>query len=90
MVSHPETGSDSTIGSDRDSGHDRYDTWLPMCQVSSPQVPHGKYFHAKCRHMIRPFASKYVKFRLSQNSMKFDYVPRFREMNSTVWSASSS
>ena len=24
MVSHPETGSDSPIGSDRDSGHDKY------------------------------------------------------------------
>ena len=24
MVSHPETGSDSPIGSDRDRGHDKF------------------------------------------------------------------
>ena len=61
-----------------------------MCQVSFPLVPHGMCPHAKCHHMIRPLASKYVKFRLSRNSTKFDCVPRFRETNSTAWSVSSS
>ena len=27
MVSHPETSSDSPIGSDRDRGHDRHSYW---------------------------------------------------------------
>ena len=35
-------------------------------------------------------ALNFVKIRLSQNSTKFDWVTRFREMNSTVKSVSSS
>ena len=37
-----------------------------------------------------PIASNFVKIQLSQNSTKFDWVTRFREMNSTVKSVSSS
>ena len=37
-----------------------------------------------------PNVSKNVKFQLSHNPMKFDRVTRFREMNSTVKSVSSS
>ena len=35
-------------------------------------------------------ASNFVKIQLSQNSTKFDWVTRFREMNSTVKSVLSS
>ena len=35
-------------------------------------------------------ASNFVNIRLSQNSMKFDLVTRFRETNSTVKSISLS
>ena len=35
-------------------------------------------------------ALNFVKIRLSRNSMKFDWVTRFREMNSTVKSVLSS
>ena len=37
-----------------------------------------------------PVASNFVKIQLFQNSMKFDWVTRFREANSTVKSVSSS
>ena len=47
--------------------------------------PHG---HAMCHLTLD--ASKGVKFRLSQNLTKFDWVTRFREMNSRVKSVSSS
>ena len=49
------------------------------CQVSSPLVPHGLHLHAMCRHLICPFASKYMKSLQFWNSTKFDCVPRFRE-----------
>ena len=39
---------------------------------------------------LMPIASNFVKIRLSQNSMKFDWVTRFHETNSTVKSVSSS
>ena len=35
-------------------------------------------------------ASNFVKIQLSQNSMKFDWVTRFRETNLTAQSVSSS
>ena len=38
----------------------------------------------------QPIASNFVKIQLSQNSMKFDWVTRFRETNSTVKSVLSS
>ena len=37
-----------------------------------------------------PIASNFVKIRLSQNLMKFDWVTKFRETNSTVKSVLSS
>ena len=40
-------------------------------------------------HLI-PIASNLLKIRLSHNSMKFDWVTRFRETNSTVKSVLSS
>ena len=61
--------------------HDEHEIWLPMYQVSTCPVPYGTCPHAMCHNVIRPFASKNVKFRLSRNSTKFNYVPRFREMN---------
>ena len=36
------------------------------------------------------YRPNFVKIRLSRNSMKFDWVTRFRETNSTVKSVSSS
>ena len=43
-----------------------------------------------CEIHLMPIASNFVKIRLSQNSIKFDWVTRFREMNSTVKFVSSS
>ena len=66
-----------------------------MCHVSSSLAPHGMHHHAMCPHIIRLFASKYIKFQLSRNSTKFDCVPRptnsrLRETKSSAWSVSSS
>ena len=61
--------------------HDEHEIWLPMYQVSTCPVPHGTCPRAMCHNVICPFASKNVKFRLSRNSLKFNCVPRFREMN---------
>ena len=44
--------------------------------------------HAMCHPT--PDVSKNVKFRLSRNPTKFDWLTRFRETNSTVKSVSSS
>ena len=43
-----------------------------------------------CGVHLMPIASNFVKIRLSLNSMKFDWITRFRETNSTVKSVSLS
>ena len=70
---------------------------IEVCHLASTQVPSDlssgvtwHEFHATCHPLICPFVSKYVQFRPSRNSTKFEYVLRFRETNSTVYPASSS
>ena len=49
MVSHPKTGSDSPIGSDRDRGRDKtgYATPSPSDILSCPQIHHSTVMHLK-------------------------------------------
>ena len=62
------------------------DTWLAMC--------HHMVGHVSSTWLVmcRPtrVSSKYVKFRLSQNSTKFDWVANFHETIPTVQSVLSS
>ena len=63
-------------------------TWLAMCHShGSPYVTHmarhvSPTWLAMCSST--PIFSKYVKFRLSWNSTKFDWVARFRETIPTM------
>ena len=52
------------------------------CHLSQHGSPFVTTWFAMCR--LTPVASKYVKFRLSQNSTKFDWVARFRKTIPTV------
>ena len=60
-----------------------FDTWLNMSHSHKYTTCHAMCYPT-------PDALKNVKFRLSQNSKKFEWVTRFCEMNSTVKSVSSS
>ena len=63
------------------------DTWLAICH------PHGSpcVVINMARHVsLDTVASKYLKFRLSWNSTKFDWVARFRKTIPTVQSVLSS
>ena len=51
------------------------DTWLAMCH------PHGSpcVIHMACHVLPDTVVLKYVKFGLSRNPTKFDWVARFRK-----------
>ena len=69
-------------------------TWLSMCHAHGlPCVTHmvlhvSSTWLSMCRPIL--IVSKYVKFRLSRNSTKFDWVARFHETIPMVQSISSS
>ena len=66
-------------------------TWLAMCRPhGSPCVAHMARHVSPTWLAMCPVASKNVKFRLSQNSMKFSWTTKFRETNPTMRSVLSS
>ena len=66
------------------------DTWLNVSYSHKYTTCHIMCPSPKVSCPISPVVLKNVKFRLSQNPIKFDKVIRFRETNSTVKSVSSS
>ena len=53
MVSHPETGSDSPIGSDRDQGHDSRDLNPLLDPVGGSKLEPGLLRRFQSKHLFR-------------------------------------